>query len=530
MNILRKITTYLTPQKEPATPEQVPNSAGGYTFEVDDKARLRRFLTLGVDGGTYYSSARALALENVEILTRMAHEDPNTLVDTIVDVSTSGTSPRVDPALFSLAYACSVPEAAQVALAALPKVARTGSHLLSFAAYARQFRGWGRGLRRGVGHWYTSKDADALAYQVIKYRSRNGWTHRDLLRVSHPKTSVPELRETFAWLVSGTPGAEVPDLIRGFTAAQQATDPKALASLIREYRLSWEMLPTEALNEVAVWDALLDVGVPQTALLRQLPRLTRLGMLPEIGGRTDQVVTQLVDPDRLKKARVHPVNVLIAQRTYARGRSVRGSSTWTPTTRVVDALDRAFYAAFGAVEPANRRTMLALDVSGSMCSTISDMPLSAREASAALALVQMATEPQVTTVGFTAPGWDFSRTGLEPLPISPRQRLDDALAVIDGLPFGNTDCALPMVHATRTGLEIDTFVIYTDNETWAGNIHPYQALREYRRASGIPARLIVVAMTATSFSIADPTDAGMLDVAGFDAAVPQLISNFSAGI
>ena len=33
---------------------------------------------------------------------------------------------------------------------------------------------------------------------------------------------------------------------------------------------------------------------------------------------------------------------------------------------VVDALDAAFYLAFDAVTPANRRMLLALDVSGSM--------------------------------------------------------------------------------------------------------------------------------------------------------------------
>lgn len=51
-----------------------------------------------------------------------------------------------------------------------------------------------------------------------------------------------------------------------------------------------------------------------------------------------------------------------------------------------------------------------------------------------------------------------------------------------------------------------------------------------RQSTSIPARLVVVGMTATDFTIADPTDAGMLDVAGFDTAVPNLISGFSRGI
>jgi 60 kDa SS-A/Ro ribonucleoprotein len=38
--------------------------------------------------------------------------------------------------------------------------------------------------------------------------------------------------------------------------------------------------------------------------------------------------------------------------------------------------------------------------------------------------------------------------------------------------------------------------------------------------------LIVVAMASNGFSIADPDDAGMMDVVGFDGAVPQLMSDF----
>jgi 60 kDa SS-A/Ro ribonucleoprotein len=119
--------------------------------------------------------------------------------------------------------------------------------------------------------------------------------------------------------------------------------------------------------------------------------------------------------------------------------------------------------------------------------------------------------------------------GLAPLSISPRQRLDDAVKAVSDLPFGGTDCALPMLYAQALEREIDTFVIYTDSETWAGSIHPVDALRDYRRASGIDARLVVVGMVSNGFSVADPNDGGMLDVVGFDTATPQLISDFARG-
>jgi 60 kDa SS-A/Ro ribonucleoprotein len=529
MDILRTLGLRRTPQGEAADPRQVANSAGGYVFPLDDAARLRRFLTLGVDGGTYYASDRALALDNAKVLTRMAATDPEGLVATIVDVSTRGAAPKQNPALFALAYAASVPESAAAALAALPQVARTGTHLFLFAGYVEQFRGWGRGLRRAVAGWYTSKDADQLAHQLVKYRQREGWSHRDLLRLSHPQVTDPALRDAFEWVVRGAVGDDAPRLVEGFVAAPAATDADAWARLVCAHGLSWEMLPDAALAEREVWDALLDAGLPQTALLRQLPRLTRLGMLPEMGGRTAEVAAQLTDAARLKKARVHPVNVLVAQRTYASGTSARGAATWEPTQKVADALDAAFYAAFGAVTPSGKRTLLAVDVSGSMTVPISGMPLTAREASAALALVQLATEPSSMAFGFASGGLGWGRAVLKPLAISPRRRLDDALRVIDRMPFGGTDCALPMLYAAEQGIEVDTFVVYTDNETWAGKVHPHQALRAYRAQTGIPAKLIVVGMTATGFSIADPDDAGMLDVAGFDAAVPGLIADFARG-
>ena len=79
----------------------------------------------------------------------------------------------------------STPEVRKAALAALPRIARTASHLFLFASYVEQFRGWGKGLRKAVARWYDGKEVDALAYQIEKYRSREGFSHRDLLLLAH---------------------------------------------------------------------------------------------------------------------------------------------------------------------------------------------------------------------------------------------------------------------------------------------------------------------------------------------------------
>lgn len=192
----------------------------------------------------------------------------------------------------------------------------------------------------------------------------------------------------------------------------------------------------------------------------------------------------------------------------------------------------AFYLAFATVEPSRKRTLLALDVSGSMDARILGMEyLTCREGAAAMALVTAAVEPEHRFVAFTSGPYPSLHagfgSGLTPLAISPRQRLDDVVRSIGKLPFGGTDCALPMLEATKGRWKVDTFVVYTDSETWAGKVHPVQALREYRERMGIPAKLVVVGMASNGFSIADPEDGGMLDVVGFDASAPRMISDFA---
>jgi 60 kDa SS-A/Ro ribonucleoprotein len=552
MSYLKRHGTRRVPQWAPL-PGQAPNSAGGFAWTVDAWTRLRRFLVLGSEGGSYYASEWTLTRENAQAVEECVREDGLRTVAEIMRVSTKGRAPKNDPALYALALAAGVGdvETRQAALEALPRVARAGTHLFQFAVFVEGFRGWGRSLRRAVGRWYAAQ-AVALAYQAVKYRRRSGVTHRDLLRLAHPARRVgagnPELEVSdeharlFGWIVRGGETDGLPRLIEGFARAQEAATPLETVALARQYRLPREALKPEHLTSPEVWEALLD-EMPMTALIRNLATMTRVGVLAPGSESTAKVVVQLGDAERILKARVHPIAVLTALRTYASGRGARGPGEWNPVREIVDALDAAFYIAFDNAEPTGKRLLLALDVSGSMTGgCVAGVPgLTPRDASAALALVTTAPESHYEVVGFFTGNkggfkkrgrqvWSGYTDGLTPLPISPRQRLEDAVETVSGLPFGGTDCALPMLYAQAHKREIDTFVIYTDSETWAGDIHPAQALRDYRHATGIDARLVVVGMVSNGFSIADPNDPEMLDVVGFDTATPQVISDFARGV
>ena len=551
MAYLHRHGTRRVPQWVPL-PGQRPNSAGGHAWAVDVWTRLRRFLILGSEGGSYYASEWTLTRENARAVEEAVREDGPRAVEEILRVSREGRAPKNDPALYALALAAGLgdEQTRKDALAVLPRVARTGTHLFRFLSFVEGFRGWGRSLRRGVGAWYASKSPEVLAYQAIKYRQRDGMTHRDVLRLAHPAARVgagnpalavsAEHARLFEWIVRGGSTEGLPRLVEGFARAQVAATAHESAELVREYGLPREAVQPEHLASPQVWEALLD-EMPMTALVRNLATMTRVGVVAPGSEGTARVVAQLGDAERLRAARVHPVALLAALRTYASGRGARGRGIWSPVREVVDALDAAFYTAFGNIEAAGTRTLLALDVSGSMTyGEVAGIPgLTPRDASAALALVTAATEPHVEIVGFFAGRGGYRKTGsplhrgyvdgLTPLSVSPRQRLDDVVKTVSDLPFGGTDCALPMLYARALQREIDTFVIYSDSETWAGDVHPARALRDYRSASGIDARLVVVGMVSNGFSIADPGDPGMLDVVGFDTATPQLISDFARG-
>jgi 60 kDa SS-A/Ro ribonucleoprotein len=406
--------------------------------------------------------------------------------------------------------------------------------------YSKALRGISRGFRTAINRWYREFSVDKLAYELVKYQARDGWSHRDVLRQVHPK--LPYDRQAALRWACGLPTAnriverpkgsslaprvygpvgDLPEIIQAFEAAKTASIPD-LVTLIREYGLTREMIPTTALNSVEVWEALLQ-KMPLTAMIRSLGKMTSIGLLASLkGNATAMVVERLSNDSALGKSRVHPLTILNALRVYQQGHGDKGSLKWNAVGAIVDALDAAFYASFKNVEPTMKNVMICLDVSGSMAAPIAGTGMSCCEASSALALVTARVEKNCGVYRFN--------TGLEPIPITPRMRLDDVLRYTRSINGGGTDCALPMVYAAENKLEVDAFCVYTDSETWAGRIHPKQALTKYRSSQNRPgAKQIVCAMEATEFTIADPADPLTLDVVGFDTMTPGAISEFIRG-
>lgn len=522
--------TYMNVLREDAT-NTVTTHQGGQAYLADEFTRLKRFLILGSEGGSFYVSERQLTVENVKVVNECLKIDPIKTIDLIVEVSKGGKAPKNDPALLALAYAASYKgeRQAQVrgyALSKLPDVARIGTHLFHFIAFVQELRGYGSGLTKALSNWYTSKDPKALAYEVIKYKQRDGFSHRDVLRLCHAKPTNEDYNTVFRYVVKGerpnTPDASSPLAI--IDAAEFLSDPNAnVPQLIRDFNLPREVVPTNLLTQPEIWDALLNDGkMPLEAMIRNLGTMTKVGLLTPFSDATKIVLRRLEDQAALRKSRIHPLKVLAAMQTYGAGGGYRSNATWTTVTSIVGALDAAFYKTFDNVEPSGVNNLVALDVSGSMMGgEVGGVPgLTPRDASAALALITISTEPYTEVVGFSHQ--------LIQLPIRKGMTLHEAIRVVSNLPFGGTDCRLPMTYALARQLPVDAFTVYTDSET--GYASPAATLRAYREKSGRGnASLCVVGMVANQFTLADPKDSRMLDVVGFDTSTPQIISDFAAG-
>src|SRR5574341_349095 len=289
-----------TSQREKARPDQVENNAGGYVFQLDCWARLDRFLILGSEGGTYYVDEKRHTKQAAEAVKACLATDGPRTVARIVEISESGRAHKNDPAIFALAMAAGSADAKtrQAALNALPKVCRIGTHLFHFVADVGNFRRWGRSLRKAIARWYTARQPSDLAHQLIKYQSRDKWSHKNVLQLAHPTPPTTVHGALFRYVVRGlekfpdqhpkrdsiksadtTIIKDLPGIIAAFEEIHSpGVDVKRAAKLITEQRLPHECVPNEMKDKPEIWAALLPhMGL--TAMIRNLGKMSNVGLL-----------------------------------------------------------------------------------------------------------------------------------------------------------------------------------------------------------------------------------------------------------
>lgn len=448
--------------------------------------------------------------------------------------------------------------------------------------------GWGRQRRNAIAKFYTDekKNPCRLLYLLTKYKQRHNWSHQQVLTYAHPKISgehseeknlilkycargykkvegsinelakKPGMSETLSEVINymniihevsnlkvtkpndeerlleilslyGVRQKDKEDAselaIPGFQAEESKRGKKSPIQIVREH------LPTQFLNKVTVWEALL-VDMPMTAMIRNLGKMTSMGMFNDGSKNTQIVVKALNNENRLRSARVHPMKILLALLVYKEGKGEKGNLEWEVNIEIKDALNSAFYKCFKTPIIASnyrieKKFMLCIDISDSMTwrGCVGCPSITPALASIAMAMVTWNVEEHVEIMGF---GNVFME--LKSL-LNKDMTIEEALKAAKTLNAGSTDCTLPMKYALIKKIEVDCFVVYTDNETNCNSISPVNALKIYNQLMNRDAKLIVCGMQLNEFTVADPNDPNCLDVVGFDSSTPDIMSNFARG-
>lgn len=524
----------------------VPASKGAaWAFPVGVWTQVMRFLIIGSVTGSCYASEKELTEDNIVALDAALREDGLRLVDTLTEISLSGRAPKDNPLIFALAYASvhGNDETRRLAYDVVPQICRTPAKLMSFRENVRVIRekaGRGpssHGLRRSTAAFYNSLPIDKLAYHAVKYQSRKSggtkpWTNGDLLKLARPKPVDEAHSAIYAWMIGDAKGkgGDIHPILGAFEELKtlnpgSAADVRRACDLIVDNRLPFEAVPTAFQAKAEIWNALYQV-MPVQATLTNLSRLTRLEVLSNYTKSNLDKLSARLNCESLKKARVHPVNVLKALVAYKNGAALRGNTYWSPVRPVCDLLEQAFYDSFGAVSGTGVRRFEWVDVTRSMAMRnhgyVAGIPnFYPRTVAAAQAMTSMRVEPLARMMGFNVDPVEFE--------VGKDEKLESVIKRMNELPMGATDCSTPMRYALEQGIAVDAFVLYTDHETnFKNSEHPITALERYRREMEIPAKLIVVGCVANKLSIAND-DANCLDVVGFDTASPKLIDNFIRG-
>lgn len=522
MTAIHRTRAVPTPQWEQDDPTQVQNSAGGYVYALSPEKAFERFLILGTEGGTYYAKERDLTKQAMALVAQCVQDlDVETYFGLVEEAAR--TAPKRTWALYALAEAlisgtpahkARVPHAAK-------NVVQTGTDLFELASYVRGRRGWGETVRHTFDAFLAEMDVQKLALWSVKYRERFGYTWRDLLRLQHTKPDSLERQGVFQFMNGKLRASEssisdlnVPDVIIGYLMVQGLAAEDEIISLVGQYHLPWEALTDEQRTDL-VWKACLP-NIGDRAVLRNMASFTRRGL------DQDYVFRQNVTDRINRSSKLHPINVLDALKTYGSGGAVGRSrgGTYVPNSRWQEALEDALdHSWVDGVTKTGQRVMIGVDVSGSMGAPAGGSAvLTCAEVAGALSLAFVKAEEEVGVFAFNE--------GLQHLPFTRKTAYADVMKRISHINYGGTDCSLPMLYAMQQKVKVDTFISITDSETWAGSVQPMEALRQYRQASGIHAKMAVIGLTSNGFSIADPRDRATMDFVGFSSDLPKAIEKF----
>lgn len=515
-------------------------------------ARLRHFLYFGLEGNCYNTGKHIFVLNNINCLNSLiSTREGGFLVLQTAFQFAKGPHVSTEAILFAIA-ACARstdPIVKQKAFETLYDLSLTAPQLFAYIRFSEEISrpasGWGRAQRKFVSEWYNQKNCKKLAEEVTQITSRHRWKHRDLLRLAHVKTENHGTAVVLGYLTKGievavteaerhsiTQTNEIIDFLKAVNEVKHTSDEHVVSRLVEMHDLAIEHIPTPLLKSKEVWTCLVP-RIPIRTLLKQLPKLHRITLIKPNSAVTKLIIERISQEISQSIHKLGPLEIFVIMKhceDTIRLTSPVKSIHNPPRHRkspIDDALLSLYFDSFKNLSSTGKRFLVAVDVRNTMVhNKISGYAnLNPADATAVLLMALSRAE----TAGVTAIA--FSMRGMAPIDINNKMNLYDISKRMRETPMGPVNFAAPVQWALEKRKAFDVILVCTDNQTQISDVHPTEALKEYRSSMNLPqAKMILCAMASPGFAITPPEEFGMLDIAGFDTNVMQVIQDFARGV
>ncbi len=177
-----------TPQNQPIPgreQEMLQGRSGGYMFDAGIWQSLRRCLLIGTVKSNYYAGKQELTNDFVDTLEKASVKNPDRVAAEILYAS-NGRAINNSAPIFALVLLSmgETPAAKKAFQEIFLQVVCTGSHFYGWLSYTKSVRGFGKIIREAGQQWLPREDVKGLAYKLLKYQQRQGFSHRDALRLA----------------------------------------------------------------------------------------------------------------------------------------------------------------------------------------------------------------------------------------------------------------------------------------------------------------------------------------------------------
>jgi len=480
------------------------NDAGGAAYDLSPKAALARMAVTGCFGRTYYASPELQLDRLLELVPKV---DTDFVAQTALYARRKGYMKDMPALLCAMLSTRDLGRLAEI----FPQVIDNGKMLRNFVQMLRSGvtgrKSLGSAPKRLVRQWLKR----ATVRQLLDASVGNAPSLADVVKMVHPRPADPAREAFYAWLLGKPWNADaLPETLRHYEAWKLSREGDVPD-------VPFQMLTALELGQKE-WDAIAVTASWQTTRMN-LNTFLRHGVFRD-QGMVYLIAKRLADPERIRRARVFPYQLLVAYLNAGKDLP----------QQIREALQDAMETAIGNVPEIDGKVVVCPDVSGSMQSAVTGYRKGATSkvrcidvaALVAAALLRKNRGARVLP---------FERDVVD-VDLNPRDSVMTNATKLAKIGGGGTNCSAPLAKLNAEKATPDLVIFVSDNESWAdpraSRGTAVMAEWEKLKNRNPKARLVCVDLVPNTSTQA-PDRKDILNIGGFSDTVFDLVSAFAAG-